>query len=53
MKYPPLKRQWFRCPHCHKKLFLCDDTAEVKGIYIKCKNCKNTIQVRIPEKSQA
>lgn len=45
MKLPPLEREWYKCPHCGTKLLLFDNTANCKGVYIKCKTCKREIEI--------
>lgn len=44
---PPLERKWYQCPKCGTKLLIYDNAAQSRGIYIKCKNCKNEIEVKI------
>lgn len=43
----PTKREWLTCRVCGQKLAIVDDTAECHGVFIKCKNCKNEIELRI------
>ena len=43
----PTKREWYVCRVCGQRLAIVDDTAECHGVYIKCKNCKNEIEIRI------
>jgi transcription elongation factor Elf1 len=38
---------WFCCPKCGKKLFKVNEKAVAHGLSIKCKSCKNTIQINI------
>lgn len=44
---PPLKRDWYRCPTCGKKLVICDNMASCRGVFIICKQCKNEIEIKI------
>lgn len=41
-------KKWFLCPLCGKKILKYD---EVKGksenLYIKCKSCKNEIEIKV------
>lgn len=46
-KLPAVERKWFKCPHCGKKLVLYDNTAKASGVFIKCKNCKNEVELKI------
>mgnify|MGYP001011242207 CR=1 FL=1 len=47
IKYPPLKREWFVCPVCGTKLIIYDNTAVLSGgEYIKCRTCKNEIEIK-------
>lgn len=47
LKRPPLERKWYKCPKCAANLLIYDNTAKANGVYIKCKNCKNEIEIRI------
>lgn len=47
LKYPPLERKWFKCPHCNTKLAVVDNTAKSNGVFIKCRVCKNEIEIKI------
>lgn len=47
IKKPPIKRMWYQCPHCGKNLIVYDNTAHCSGIFVKCKNCKNEVEIRI------
>ncbi|MCI8629226.1 MAG: hypothetical protein HFE57_06945 [Firmicutes bacterium] len=38
--------KWYTCPVCHNKLVKVADNFEARGIYIKCKKCKNQIEVK-------
>ena len=44
---PPLKRDWYKCPTCGKKLVIRDNTAFCRGVFIICKQCKNEIEIKI------
>ena len=47
INYPSLKRSWYKCPECGTKLVLYDNTAVLSGgIFIKCKTCKNEIEIK-------
>ena len=43
----PIKREWFHCPICNTKLAVYDNTARSNGVFIKCKSCKNEIEIKI------
>ena len=34
-----MRKDWFTCKKCHKKLLLFNDIANSTGIFIKCKKC--------------
>ena len=38
--------KWYICPICKNKLVKVADNFIAKGIYIKCKRCKNQIEVK-------
>lgn len=44
--------KWYLCPCCGKKLFMIAKDAVVKGVTIKCKQCKNLILVSLEPKKQ-
>ena len=51
IKYPPYKRQWYKCPLCGTKLCVYDNTANLSGgIFIKCKTCKKEIEIKATSK---
>ena len=39
--------KWYQCPHCGQKLFMIEPNAVIKGMQIKCKKCKNLINVSL------
>lgn len=47
MRYPPLKREWCRCPKCGTKLAIKDNTTKCSNLYIKCRTCKNEIKIEV------
>lgn len=47
IKEIPIKKEWYRCPYCGTKLFVYDNTAKASGIFMKCRTCKNEIEVKI------
>lgn len=47
LKEPSVERKWYRCPVCGTKLLIYDNTAKIDGgIFIKCKCCKNEIEIK-------
>lgn len=50
MKNIALSRRWFKCPLCGKNLLIVDNTAKCRGVFIRCKNCKNDIEIKIESK---
>lgn len=47
MKKPVLYQKWIHCPTCGKRLCIADSTAKAQGIYLKCKECKKIIEIKI------
>lgn len=44
------KSEWYRCPKCNKKLLQYDYVkGKSEGLYIKCKSCKQIIEIKINE----
>ena len=39
--------KWYRCPVCGQKLLKVSNKAKSKGLYIKCKKCKNEIEIKV------
>lgn len=44
---PPIRRDWYRCPHCGKNTVLYDNAACCTGVYVKCKGCRKEFEIRI------
>lgn len=44
---PPIRRQWYHCPHCDAKAMLYDNTAKCSGVFTKCKNCRKEFEIKI------
>jgi predicted Zn finger-like uncharacterized protein len=38
---------WYKCPKCGQKLFMVTEDAVIKGMQIKCKQCKKIINVSL------
>lgn len=43
----PTAKKWYRCPNCGKNLFIFNNTAKCSGVFLRCKNCKKEIEIRI------
>lgn len=44
--------KWWLCPKCQKKILQYKEDGNAKNIYIKCKKCKEIIEINIEPKSQ-
>lgn len=43
-----MSKIWFRCPNCGQKLLKYDEIKGLsKAVYIKCKNCKKEVEIKI------
>lgn len=38
---------WFVCPHCKKRILMHSPDAKSDKLYIKCKNCKREVEIKI------
>ncbi len=47
IQYPPTKKMWYVCPVCKTKLVIYDNTAKCTNVFIKCRTCKNEIEIKI------
>ena len=47
IRVPPLERRWYKCPKCGAKLAIVDNTTRCNDLFIKCRVCKNEIEVKI------
>ena len=42
------KKTWYLCPNCGKKILKYDEIkAKSEKLYIKCKQCKKEIEIKI------
>lgn len=41
------ERKWYRCPHCGKKLVIYHVGAACEGVYIRCKECRQIVEIKI------
>lgn len=47
LKQTAVERKWYCCPICGSKLLIYDNTAKLNGgIFIKCRSCKNEIEIK-------
>lgn len=44
--------RWYKCPICGQKILKISEIAQSKGLYIKCKKCKNEIEIKIEPKKE-
>lgn len=42
---------WFHCPVCGQKL--CKVAPGAKGVYLKCKKCRNEVEVKASQEKTA
>ncbi len=43
-----VKKVWYRCPNCNQKLLKYDEIdGKSKKLFIKCKNCKKEVEIKI------
>lgn len=42
--------EFFKCPHCHKKMFKLNEGYLIKNIEIKCGRCKKIIKINMEPK---
>lgn len=48
IRIPPTEKRWLLCPYCKAKTILYDNTAECRGVHIKCtRGCKAEFEVKI------
>jgi len=42
------KKEWYLCPNCKKRILKYDELkGESKYLYIKCKQCKKEVEIKI------
>ncbi len=39
--------EWYKCPECGQKLFCIQPGAVIRGMQIKCKQCRKLINVSL------
>ena len=49
IKIKAMRKDWFTCKKCHKKLLLFNDIANSTGIFIKCKKCGYENEIKIKD----
>jgi transcription elongation factor Elf1 len=40
-------KQWYICPNCGQKILKYTEKAKSRDLFIKCKNCKQEIEIKI------
>ncbi len=45
-------KAWYKCPICKKKIAMIDDNKNISGVFLKCKYCKNEIEIKNNIESQ-
>ena len=40
---------WYRCDVCGQKILMYENNSISKGIYIKCKKCKEIVEIVVNE----
>ncbi|CUN17318.1 Uncharacterised protein [Blautia hydrogenotrophica] len=43
----PTEKKWYFCPDCGQKLLIYHNAATCSGVYVKCKKCGKTVEIRI------
>lgn len=41
------EKEWYECPECGQKLLIYETGAICSGVFIRCKRCKKTVEVKI------
>lgn len=53
LSMPPIERKWVKCPYCGAKVMLYDNTAQCRGVFIKCsRGCKEKFEIKITNGKQ-
>lgn len=39
--------KWFYCPACKKKLVKYGSSSISEGVYMKCRQCRRTVEIKI------
>lgn len=54
IRKPAIERKWLLCPHCGMKVLLYDNTAQCRGVFVKCtRGCRQTFEVVIRDGKQS
>lgn len=40
-----MKKEWYNCPVCGQKLLKINPSKKIEGVYIKCKKCRQEVEV--------
>lgn len=43
----PTEKKWYFCPRCGQKLLIYHNAATCSGVYMKCKRCGETVEIKI------
>ena len=41
------ERKWYHCPYCGKKIVIYHNGASCNGVYVRCKECRRIIEIKI------
>lgn len=41
-------KRWYVCPYCGKKLVMFKKGAKSEKIFIRCRNCKEEVEIKMP-----
>lgn len=53
IKFPATRKMWAVCPYCRAKGILYDDTANCRGVWLKCtRGCKREYELIIKDGKQ-
>ena len=47
LRCPPLERKWYTCPICKTKLAIVDNTTKSNNVFVKCRTCKNEVEIKV------
>jgi len=47
MENKNIDQKWFQCPYCGKRILKYGPKAKSEYVYIKCKNCKQEVEIKI------
>lgn len=47
-----MKKEWWLCPMCGQKLLMIDSLKHIEGVYVKCKKCKQEVEIKNEPESE-